>query len=132
MARKRTDFAHKLSAELVLRFAWLGFEKLNILGLARGMLAKDILDAAWAQLVFFCAYKASKAGGGTVEVDPRGTSQTCPDCGTIKPKTLAERTHRCECGCVMPRDIASAVVVHFRAFGARNVPSIVKSLSTAA
>jgi putative transposase len=131
VARRRTDFTHKLSADLVSRFAWIGFEKLNIQGLARSMLAKHVLDAAWAQLVFYCAYKAERAGGGVVEVDPRGTSQTCPECGTIKPKTLAERTHRCECGCVRDRDVAAAQIVHFRAFGAGNRPSVAK-LSTVA
>lgn len=132
VARQRTDFAHKLSADLVSRFVWIGFEKLNVLGLARGMLAKDVLDAAWTQLVFFCAYKASKAGGGTVEVDPRGTSQTCPECGAIKPKTLAERMHRCDCGCVCDRDVAAAQVVHIRAFGAGNRPPVDKLSSAAA
>ena len=32
-------------------------------------------------------------------------------------KTLVERMHRCECGCVLDRDVAAAMVVHFRAFG---------------
>ncbi|MCL2716723.1 MAG: transposase [Alphaproteobacteria bacterium] len=41
-------------------------------------------------------------------VDPRGTSQTCPECGTIEPKTLAVRMHRCECGCVIDRNVAAA------------------------
>lgn len=132
VARQRTDFAHKLSADLVLRFAWIGFEKLNVQGLARGMLAKDVLDAAWAQIVFFCGYKAERAGGGTVEVDPRGTSQTCPECGTIKPKALSERMHRCECGCVRDRDVAAAQIVHLRAFGAGNRPSVDKLSSAAA
>lgn len=132
VVRKRTDFAHKLSADLVLRFAWIGIEKLNIQGLARGMLAKDVLDAAWDQLVFFLTYKAAKAGGVVVEVDPRGTSQTCPDCGTIKPKVLSERTHRCECGCVLDRDVAAAQIVHIRAFGAGNRPSVDKLPAAAA
>ena len=48
---------------------------------------------------------------------PRGTSQTCPECGIVAAKTLAQREHRCECGCVLDRDVAAAKVVHFRAFG---------------
>ncbi|WP_230368512.1 transposase [Methylobacterium brachiatum] len=50
-------------------------------------------------------------------VDPRGTSQTCPVCGTIKVKTLRERLHRCTCGCTLDRDVAAAQIVHQRAFG---------------
>jgi len=52
-----------------------------------------------------------------VKVDPRGTSQTCPECGIVAAKPLAEREHRCECGCVLDRDVAAAKVVHFKAFG---------------
>lgn len=117
VARKRSDFLHKLSADLVSRFAAIGIEDLNVKGLARGMLAKEVNDAAWAQLTAMLRYKAAKAGSALIEVDPRGTSQTCPECGTIKPKPLGERRHRCECGCDLDRDVAAAMVVHFRAFG---------------
>jgi transposase len=63
----------------------IGFEDLNITGLVRVMLAKDVSDAAWAQLVFCLGCRAAKAGGIMVRVDPRGTAQTCPDCGAIRP-----------------------------------------------
>lgn len=117
IGRRRADMLHKLSADLVSRFAAIGVEDLNIKGLARGMLAKEVNDAAWAQLVSMLDYKAAKAGGRMVKVDPRGTSQTCPECGTIKAKQLSERIHRCDCGAVLDRDVAAAMVVHFRAFG---------------
>ena len=115
--RRRADNLHKLSASLVSRFAKIGVEDLNIKGLAAGMLAKHVNDAAWAQLVSMIDYKAAKAGGLLVKVDPHGTSQTCPECGTIAKKTLDVRMHRCDCGCVLDRDVAAAMVVHFRAFG---------------
>jgi putative transposase len=117
VARKRSDFLHKLSGDINSRFAAIGIEDLNIKGLARGMLAKEVNDAAWAQLTAMLRYKAVKAGGALIEVDPRGTSQTCPECGKIKPKALNERRHRCECGCDLDRDVAAAMVVHFRAHG---------------
>lgn len=117
VARRRRDTLHKLSAELSSRFAGIAVEDLNIKGLARGMLAREVHDAAWAQLVSMLDYKAAKAGGQVIKVDPRGTSQTCPECGTIKPKALSERTHRCECGCALDRDVAAAQIVHLRAFG---------------
>lgn len=108
---------HKLSCNFVSRFAGIAVEDLDIRGLARGMLARDVNDAAWAQLIMMLAYKAAKAGSAFIKVDPRGTSQTCPECGTIKRKGLRERTHRCECGCVLDRDVAAARIVHIRAFG---------------
>ena len=118
VAAQRRDLSHKLSRSLVDRFTHLAFENLNITGLARGMLAKPVHDAAWNQIVQHVSYKAAWAGGVVVLLDPRGTSRTCPECGTVAPKTLAQREHRCGCGCVLDRDVAAArVVLHRAAFG---------------
>lgn len=113
---RRRDFCHKLTHNLVNRFGQIAIEDLNIKGLASGMFAKHVHDAAWAQIASMLDYKAAKAGGRVIKVDPRGTSQTCPECGTIAAKTLSERKHRCKCGCVLDRDVAAAMVIHFRAF----------------
>lgn len=114
---RRRDFCHKLTRDLVNRFGRIAIENLNVKGLARGMLAKHVHDAAWAQIATMLRYKAESAGCEFVGVDPRGTSQTCPECGTIAAKTLATREHRCECGCSLDRDVAAAKIVHLRAFG---------------
>src|SRR5262249_24578137 len=84
---------------------------LNIRGLASGMLAKSVNDAAWGRLLFVLAYKAEGAGTRLIAVDPRGTSQTCPDCGLIAPKRLSDRWHSCPCGASMPRGVAAARVI---------------------
>ena len=76
VANQRLDLSHKLSRSLVDRFSHLAYENLNVTGLARGMLAKPVHDAAWNQLVQHVTYKAANAGGVVVLVDPRGTSQT--------------------------------------------------------
>jgi putative transposase len=115
VAAQRRDGSHKLSRSLVDRFSHIAMEDLNIKGLAGGMLAKSVHNAAWNQLVRHITYKAECAGSVLKLVDPRGTSQTCPDCGTIKRKTLAERMHRCECGSVLDRDVAAAKIVLMRA-----------------
>ena len=117
IAALRSDHLHKESRKLVNQFGRIGAEDLNIKGLARGMLAKHVNDASWATLIAMLTYKAERAGCQLIKVDPRGTSQECPECGQVAVKTLAERVHRCDCGCVLDRDIASAMVVHFRAFG---------------
>jgi putative transposase len=117
IARQRRDHVHKLSRSLVLRYRGIAFEDLNMAGLTKGMLARSVHDAAWSLLVQLVRYKAESAGAEVVLVDPRGTSQTCPDCGTVKAKTLAERRHRCACGTDLDRDVAAARVVHERAFG---------------
>ena len=117
VARQRRDHLHKLSRSLVSRYRDIAFEDLNMAGLTKGMLARSIHDAAWSLLVQLVQYKAESAGADVVMVDPRGTSQTCPTCGTIKAKTLAERRHRCECGTDLDRDVAAARIVQQRAFG---------------
>jgi putative transposase len=113
----RRDNLHKLAAGIVARFGRIAVEDLNMKGLAAGMLAKPVNDAAWSMLANMLAYKAEKAGCELVKVDPRGTSQTCPECQAVAKKTLAERMHRCCCGCTLDRDVAAAIVVHQRAFG---------------
>jgi predicted RNA-binding Zn-ribbon protein involved in translation (DUF1610 family) len=90
-------------------------EDLNIKGLAAGMLAKSVHNAAWNQLVQHIGYNAECAGSTLKLVDPRGTSQTCPECGTIRCKTLAERRHTCDCGYHADRDVAAARIVLMRA-----------------
>lgn len=117
IGNRRRDFCHKLSRDLVNRFGRIAVEDLNFKGLAAGMLAKHVHDAAWAKIISMLRYKAESAGCEFVEVDPRGTSQTCPECLGIAAKALAAREHRCECGCLLDRDVAAAKIVHFRAFG---------------
>lgn len=117
IAHARRDFLHKKSCAIVNRFGRIAVEKLNIKGLARGMLAKSVHDASWGQFVSMVRYKAESAGCEMIEVDARGTSQTCPECGAVAKKTLAERMHRCDCGYALDRDVAAAMVVHQRAFG---------------
>jgi putative transposase len=112
MANRRKDFHHKLSRELVARFPLIFTEDLNIKGLSRSHVAKSIADAGWSQFLFFLDYKAANAGGQRIEVDARGTSQYCPECGCSVEKSLSVRVHRCQsCGYVAPRDVAAAQVI---------------------
>jgi putative transposase len=112
MANRRKDFHHKLSRELVTRFPLLFVEDLNIKGLSRSHMSKSMADAGWSQFLFFLHYKAESAGGASIEVNARGTSQDCPECGCSVEKSLGVRIHRCEsCGYVAPRDVAAAQVI---------------------
>ena len=125
-ASQRRDFMHKLSRSLVNRYSHIAFEDLNITGLARGWLAKSVLNAAWGQLILFTDYKAAEAGGLVAKVNPRGTSQECDCCGRVTPKYrsgespirgLSNRIHACPgCGTVEDRDVHAAKVIKHRAF----------------
>lgn len=121
IARQRRDHLHKLSRSLVSRYGAIAFEDLNLTGLKKGMLARSVNDAAWSLLVQLVQYKAESAGADVVMVDPRGTSQMCPDCGTVRPKKLSERIHCCDCSCILDRDVAAAKIVHQRAFSGRDI-----------
>jgi putative transposase len=115
ITRTRETHLHQVSASLTARFGTIAIEKLNVKGLAGGMLAKQVNDVAWGRFIGMLRYKAARAGGTVIEVDPRGTSQTCPECGVIKKKELSQRVHRCDCGCILDRDVAAAKVILIRA-----------------
>lgn len=103
-----------LLGRLVDTYTHIFVEDLNVNGLARSHVAKSMSDAGWRQFLDFLNYKAESAGGSRPEVDARKSSQTCPLCNRVAPKSLSVRIHECECGYVVPRDAASAQVVELR------------------
>jgi putative transposase len=115
IANTRATGLHQISAMLVGRYDLIAVEALNTKGLASGMLARDVRDAGWSKLREMMHYKAERAGAHFIEVDPDFTSQTCPSCGAVEKKTLAQRTHSCVCGCILDRDVAAARVILSRA-----------------
>lgn len=124
VANQRKDFLHKLSLWLVMNYAFIAFEKLNIPGMVRNPhLAKAILDAGWGTLIRYTTYKSVMLRGtDVVRVNPAYSSQECSVCGTRVPKTLAERLHVCpQCGAILDRDHNAANVIEFRAFGTNTV-----------
>jgi putative transposase len=106
---QRSDFAHKVSRDLVNRYDHIVFERLNIRGMVQNHhLAKSISDAGWYQLQMFARYKAEYAGKQVNLCIPNGTSQQCHVCGNIlqKKMTLKDRIFRCSvCGNVEDRDV---------------------------
>jgi putative transposase len=107
----RRDFHHQTARWLVERYSVIFVEDLNIKSLARGMLAKSVSDAGWAQFLQILTCKAAEAGSMVFGVNPSGTSQTCT-CGAPVPKTLSQRWHEClACGLSLARDHVSALLV---------------------
>ena len=77
-------------------------------------LNRSILDVGIGNLKSLIKYKVTEAGGFYVEVPTRKVkpSQTCPNCGHQKKKTLAERVHHCDnCDYECDRDVAAAKVM---------------------
>ena len=111
IANQRSDFAHKLSRQIVNDNQLIAVEDLNIGGMSRGMLAKQVHDASWRSFLHKLTVKAAEAGRQLIEVNPAGTSQRCL-CGNEVRKTLAVRVHRCtQCGLVAQRDLVSAQLI---------------------
>jgi putative transposase len=113
--RVRLDFHHKTAHAIVQRFGSIAVEDLNVKGLARMRLAKQVHDAGWAQFTTILEAKAESAGREFYRVDPRGTSQECSGCQERVPKGLRVRVHACpHCGLVLDRDVNAAVNVQAR------------------
>ena len=107
---QRADFTHKLCRRIVNAFQLIAVEDLNVGGLAKGMLAKQVHDAGWRSFLQKLTVRAAEAGRCLVEANPAGTSQYCL-CGREVCKTLAVRVHRWDgCGLVAPRDVVSALL----------------------
>ena len=76
---------------------------------AKGRLGKHMLDAAaFGQLRTIVKYVCWKRRKFFSEVEARGTSQECPECGGEVKKDLSVRVHNCpHCGYTTDRDIAT-------------------------
>lgn len=128
---QRKDFQHKASRKLVNQYQVIVFEDLRVKNLtkapapkqdengkdvpngaaAKAGLNKSMLDAGWSTFTAMVSTRAAWAGRTVLFVDPSKTSQMCPNCGTVRKKTLDERWHSCDCGCELDRDTAAAKVI---------------------
>ena len=112
---QRSDFQHKISTHIVNEYDLIAVEALNIKGMSRGILSKQIHDVAWRSFFSKLKYKAENAGREMIEVNPSGTSQTCI-CGAAVKKDLSVRWHLCKvCGLSEHRDSVSAKIILSRA-----------------
>ena len=115
LMNRRRDFLHKTSRKLVKKYSFIAMEDLNTAGMAKGFLAKSVLDCGWAEFTAMLRYKAEEAGCEVVLVEPALTTQTCSSCGSVRKKSLAERWHKCACGASMHRDFNAAINILRRA-----------------
>lgn len=88
---------------------------LNTVGLNRGMLRKECVDASFGAFLSLLEWVCWKRGVYFEKVNPNGTSQTCPNCQAAVSKTLEDRVHNCpECQYSTHRDHAAAQMVLIR------------------
>lgn len=111
----RKDFHLKTAHSLCDQAQTIFAEDLNTVGLNRGMLRKDCIDASFGQFLSLLEWVCWKRGVYFLRVNPNGTSQTCPSCLAEARKKLGEREHLClECGYQTHRDHAAAEMVLLR------------------
>lgn len=117
--RWMTDQDHKISRKIV-DFAVehdvsvIRLEKLsNIRNTARTSRKNEKNLHTWSfyRLALFIEYKAKLAGIKVEYVDPKYTSQTCPDCGKLN--HARDRKYHCSCGFQTHRDrVAGMNIIH--------------------
>lgn len=134
IANARATYLHQVSERIARDHGFIAVEALNVRNLTRsgkgaasvpGMnvrqkagLNRSLFDAAPAKLIELISYKAERAGGILVTVDPRNTSQRCSACGAVVRKELSQRVHRCDCGAILDRDVNAALNILHRALEA--------------
>jgi transposase, IS605 OrfB family, central region len=107
MKRKVEDFQHKLSTWLVKKYDAVFVENLNVSGMLQSNgNARNKQDAAWRGFIKMLEYKGDLYGTHIVQVNPRGTTKECAECGVETDKPLWVREHSCpSCGFEADRDL---------------------------
>ena len=135
IANHRDTHLHQQSAVISQCFSVIIVEKLKVKNMTRSAagtvdepgtnvrqkagLNASILDAGLGRFVQMLHYKAERAGGVVLDVDPRWTSQICSGCGDIVPKPLRQRQHSCPaCGLEVHRDVNAARNIRARGLAA--------------
>lgn len=125
-ANTRATRLHQISADLMRRFSVIVVEDLALRNMTRSPkgtseapgknvrqkagLNRALHDAALGRLIQLIDYKASKAGGQMIKVDPRHTSQTCSTCGHIDALSRRNQSEFCcvACGFTLNADVNAA------------------------
>ncbi|MEH2460023.1 RNA-guided endonuclease InsQ/TnpB family protein [Nostoc sp.] len=111
----RKDFHFKQAHALCDAGDMVFMEDLDYRTLAKAMLGKQMLDAGFGQFRTITKYVCCQRGKFFGEVNARGTSQECPECGAEVKKDLSIRVHHCQkCGYLTDRDVASGQVIRNR------------------
>jgi putative transposase len=129
-ANSRATHLHQQSALLVRLFALIIIEDLTIRNMMRSAkgtveapgtnvaqktgLNRSIGDAAWGCLADLLTYKAARAGGSVIRVDPRNTSNECSRCHAVTPSRIGDLFSCRKCGLTMDRDHNAALVIEYR------------------
>lgn len=110
--RKRSDYLHKTSTNLVLKYSAVYVENLKIRNMTKlnSTLSRRMLDNGFYSFRRFLDYKCRFAGKNFEAVPPHYTSQTCTDCGDIdKRSRISQSEFVCtSCGFMSNADLLAS------------------------
>jgi putative transposase len=120
----RKDFHLKTAHQLCDQADSIFVEDIDYRVMAKGFLGKHSLDAGFGEFRERLKWVCWKRGKFFAQVNHKGTSKQCPNCGTEWDNNLSIRWHKCEeCGSENHRDVAAAEVICNR--GIENYPRTV-------
>lgn len=102
----RKDFLHKESTRIAKSYATVYLEDLNIKNMSKNKsLSKHILDCGWGMFRMMLEYKTN-----VIRINPKHTSQTCFECGTVDSKSRISQSEFCctSCGHISNADVNAA------------------------
>ena len=105
------SFLHWLTSKIIKDHLNLVVNKLRILNMVKNYkLARSTLEQKWETFVRMLEYKAERAGGQALKVNPANTSRTCSGCGSVGVVLLlSERVYSySSCGIEIDRDFNTA------------------------
>ncbi|MET7497702.1 transposase [Streptomyces sp900116325] len=146
--RQRLDHGHKTALDLVRAHDFIAHEDLKIRNMskapapkpdpeqagtflpngaaAKAGLNRSIADAGWGVFLTILHAKAESAGREVIDVDPRNTSRTCPECGHVsKENRPTQATFHCRaCGHIAHADTVAALNVLRAGLARRNASTV--------
>ncbi len=126
VGNSRKEHHCQTSARLVRKFDVIAIEKLNLVGLTRGILSKSFADAGIGMFFLRLQSAAEMACKSVIKVPAAGTTIDCSACGAAVPKTLADRIHVCTCGLTIDRDLNAARNILARSSEVKSEPPKIK------
>ncbi len=75
----------------------------------KSALNRSIADAGWSQFIHYLVYKAERAGGRAIRVNPKNTSNLCSRCEQFKQSRIGDDFCCAPCGHTMARDVNAAL-----------------------
>ena len=119
MSNRKRDFKHKLAHFYTTEYDAVFVEDLDVKGMLESpQNARNKAEVGWRDFITVLEHHGDKNACHVVEVESRGTTKECAECGVVTAKPLWVREHSCpSCGFELDRDWNAAFNVQQRGWG---------------